>query len=182
VCKESSETKNPLVNFDALWNTFNENYPSFELRQIDWKKAKEKYRTQINSQATDLELYSVLEQMTSELNDGHVSIEIPEILEDHIEEDEDDSEELRELVISAINLKYVENLKTYNKGNINWGLINGDIGYIQINDFEDLANYGINQDLSTEEFWDEYWKEAEESENYPKDVFDSFKGQMTQIL
>ncbi len=75
----------------------------------------------------------------------------------------------------------MNHLKTYNKGIINWGIINENIGYIQINDFEDLANYQIDQELSTEEFWDEYWKKAEESENYPKDVLSGFKKQMNKI-
>ncbi|MCD6544766.1 MAG: hypothetical protein J7K34_09680, partial [Flavobacteriaceae bacterium] len=66
-CNENSVDDNPVSNFDALWHTFNENYPSFNLRGIDWEKMKEKYRPKLNAQSTDLELYSVLKEMISEL-------------------------------------------------------------------------------------------------------------------
>jgi C-terminal processing protease CtpA/Prc len=182
VCTENSVDNNPVSNFDALWQTFNENYSSFNLRGIDWKKMKLKYRSKLNSQSTDLELYSVLKEMTSELKDGHVSIQKPESLEDEIKANGTDTAELRELVISEINSKYLDSLRTYNKGKVNWGIINKRIGYIQINDFEDLANYQIDENLSTEEFWDEYWKKAGESESYLKDVLSGFDNQLTTIF
>ena len=182
VCQENSVDDNPISNFDALWHTFNENYSSFNLRGIDWEKMKEKYRPKLNAQSTDLELNSVLTEMISELKDGHVSIQKPESLEDEIGANGTDNNGLRELVISKINSKYLDSVKTYNKGNINWGMINSKIGFIQINDFEDLANYQIDENLSTEEFWNEYWKKAGESENYPKEVLSSFKKQLATIF
>jgi C-terminal processing protease CtpA/Prc len=182
VCQENSVDDNPVSNFDALWHTFNENYASFNLRGIDWEKMKEKYRPQLNAQSTDLELYSVLKEMISELKDGHASIEKPDFLKKEIGDDGTDNDGLRELVISEINSKYLASLKTYNKGNVNWGIINNKIGYIQINDFEDLANYQIDENLSTEEFWDKYWEKAGESENYRKDVLNSFEKQLATIF
>jgi len=182
ICKENSVDDNPISNFDALWHTFNENYPSFNLRGIDWEKMKLKYRPKLNVQSTDLELYSVLKEMISELKDGHVSIERPESLNNEIGDNGTGNDELRELVISEINSKYLDSVKTYNKGNVNWGIINNKIGYIQINDFEDLANYLIDENLSTEEFWNEYWKKAGESENYRKDVLSSFEKQLATIF
>jgi len=182
VCQENSVDDNPVSNFDALWQTFNENYASFNLRGIDWKKMKEKYRSKLNAQSTDLELYSVLKEMISELKDGHASIEKPDSLKKEIGDNGTDSDGLRELVISAINSKYLTSLKTYNKGNVNWGIINNNIGYIQINDFEDLANFQIDENLSTEEFWNEYWEKAGESESYSKDVLSSFEKQLAIIF
>ena len=43
-CNNQRIKNDPLSNFDALWNTFNENYSSFDLRNIDWNKMKEHYR------------------------------------------------------------------------------------------------------------------------------------------
>ncbi|MBV7270677.1 S41 family peptidase [Winogradskyella luteola] len=172
---------NPLSNFDALWQTFNENYAFFDLRTIDWKYIKRKYRKQLSKKSTDFELYKVLNEMISELNDGHASIEIPESLESQIDENNKDSDDLRKKVIYAINQKYITEHKTYNKGLINWGLVNDNVSYIQFNDFEDLANYNISNDLTTEQFADEYWEKADESVNYTKDVLVSFKEQMEII-
>ena len=179
LCKTSEQytiNKNPLVNFDALWHTFNENYASFELRGVDWQKSKEKFRAKLTPESTDLELYKVLTEMLSELNDGHVSLDIPDSLENDIDEEEDDAvDELRELTINTINKRYLDDFKTYNKGIINWGIIDKNIGYIQINDFEDLANYNIDQNLQEEEFWDTYWEYAEKSENYSQDAINGIK-------
>ncbi|KAA1239852.1 S41 family peptidase [Aquimarina sp. RZ0] len=180
--QKNSSTNDPLKNFDALWYTFNENYPSFKLRNVDWQESKEKYRPRLNSQSTDLELFNVLEEMTSELNDGHVSLDIPESVEDKIEDEEDEFDHTRESVINAISNKYVDSLKSYNKGIINWGIIKDTIGYIQINDFEDLANYDIDQNASEEDFWDAYWENADNSENYPKDVLNGIKEIMKTIF
>ncbi|MGD1843085.1 MAG: S41 family peptidase [Thermonemataceae bacterium] len=112
--------------------------------------------------------------MISELNDGHISIEIPDSLKNEIEENDD----LRRKAINAIIQKHIPNCKTCNKGMINWRFMNDSTSYIQFNDFEDLANYHISNELTTEEFAEQYWRKAEESLNYTKDVLGSFKEQM----
>ena len=179
ICKKTKN--NPLSNFDALWETFNENYAFFNLREIDWNKLKNKYRNRLSRKSSDLELYTVLNAMISELKDGHVSIDIPDSLEDKIEENDEDTDELKEKVIYSITRKYIPNYKTYNKGMINWGFVNDSTSYVQFNDFEDLANYNIPDKLTTEEFAEQYWEKADESLNYIKDVLTSFKEQMPII-
>ena len=182
-CSAYSKSNDPFVNFDALWYTFQENYPSFVLKGINWENMREEYRARLTEQTTDFELYTILNQMISELNDGHVSIEVPEALEYQIEEKEDqEADSLRIAVINTINTRYVENLKTYNRGSINWGTINDNTGYIQINDFENLANFSLAPELTTEEFWEEYWEKAEESENYFDEVLNGFNEVMPQIF
>jgi len=182
LCNDMLIDDNAVSNFDALWHTFNENYAFFKLRGIDWQAMKEKYRPKLNAQSTDVELYAVLKEMTSELKDGHVSIEKPESIEDEIDNNGTDDRALRKMIISEINSKYVDSLKSYNKGSVNWGIINNNIGYIQINDFEDLANYQVDENLSPEEFWNEYWENAGESYNYPNDVLSSFEKQLAIIF
>lgn len=179
ICKKTKN--NPLSNFDALWETFNKNYVSFNLREVDWNQLKEKYRNRLSKKSSDLELYTVLNAMISELKDGHVFIEIPDSLQDKIKENDKDTDDLRKKVIYAITQKYIPNHKTYNKGMINWGFINDSTSYIQFNDFEDLANYNISDKLTTEEFAQQYWENAEKSLNYSKDVLTSFKKQMAII-
>ncbi len=179
VCEKSKN--NPLSNFDAFWKTFNENYAFFNLRKVDWNQLKDKYRKRLSKKSSDLELYTILNTMISELNDGHVFIEIPDSLEDKIEENDEDTDDLRVKVIYSITRKYIPNYKTYNKGMINWGFINDSISYIQFNDFEDLANYNISNELTAEEFIEQYWENADKSSNYAKDVLTSFKKQMAII-
>lgn len=178
-CKTTKN--NPLSNFDALWETFNENYAFFYLHDVKWAELKNKYRKKISKKSTDIELYTVLDEMISELNDGHSYIDIPESLEKVIEDNDDEADNLRRKAIQTLIAKYIPNFKTYNRGIINWGFINDSISYIQFNDFEDLANYKIPNTLSNEDFENQYWEQADKSNNYSKDVLNSFKKQMEVI-
>lgn len=65
---------------------------------------------------------------------------------------------------------------------INWGFINKDVVYIQINDFENLADYGINPQISKELFFLEYQKKAELSPNYASDVKQGIRKQIAYIF
>ncbi|MEO6686124.1 MAG: S41 family peptidase [Dyadobacter sp.] len=177
-----TNSKDPLTNFDALWYTFEENYCSFDLRKVDWKKIREEYRNKINAHSTERELYLTLNEMVSRLNDGHVSIDMPESLEGEKAFAQDPVEIIRDSVIKCITEKYLKKTAQFNKGVINWGFINKDIAYIQINDFEKLANYGINPKLNTEQFFLEYSRRAEKSENYVNDVKQGARKQMEYIF
>ena len=182
-CNKQLIKNDPLSNFDALWNTFNENYSSFDLRNIDWDKMKERYRPMLTSQSSDYELYSVLNQMISELRDGHVFLEAPDRIKNETRIIPDNRVgNLRKEIISRINSKYLDEIHDYNKGNVIWGTIKGNIGYVQINNFEDLANYNISNSLPEKEFWEAYWKAAESSQNYTKDVLISFNNLMGTII
>lgn len=182
-CQPGSASDDALVNFDALWHTFDENYPSFELKGVDWQELKVQYRARLTSQSTALELYRVLTGMTSALRDGHVWIDLPKELEGQVadDEEEEDLDQLRKSVIGQVNARYLRALNTYNKGNVNWGIIADDIGYLQINDFEDLANYSIDERLSDQDFWEQYWEIAGERPNYAEDALSGFRELMSQI-
>ncbi|GGK30384.1 peptidase [Yeosuana aromativorans] len=182
-CSKQLIKNDPLSNFDALWNTFNENYSSFDVRNINWGKIKERYRPMLSVESSDVKLYSVLSQMISELNDGHVFLDAPDsIKNDPAVKDDNRIGDLRKMVISQIDSTYIDKVNNYNKGNLIWGTIDKNIGYIQINNFEDLANYNISDSLSEDEFWEEYWKAAENSKSYTQDVLVSFDKQMSSIM
>jgi carboxyl-terminal processing protease len=67
-------TSDPEKNFEALWKTFNNRYPFFELRNVDWNEQYEIYRPQVTSETSDEELFDVLRRMLDPLNDGHVEL------------------------------------------------------------------------------------------------------------
>ena len=64
----------PEKNFEELWPTFNNRYPFFEVRNVNWKKQYETYRPNVASQTSDDELFGILCKMLEPLNDGHVSL------------------------------------------------------------------------------------------------------------
>jgi C-terminal processing protease CtpA/Prc len=66
--------RDPEKNFEEFWQTFNNRYPFFEVRNVDWKKQYETYRAKVTSQTGDDELFEIFCLMLAPLNDGHVSL------------------------------------------------------------------------------------------------------------
>src|SRR5688572_7134271 len=66
--------RDPEKNFEEFWKTFNNRYPFFEVRNVDWKKQYETYRAKVTSETGDDELFEIFCQMLAPLNDGHVSL------------------------------------------------------------------------------------------------------------
>jgi carboxyl-terminal processing protease len=67
----------PEKNFEALWKTFNDRYPFFELRGVDWYTQYDAYRPIVTAKTSDDELFCLLCRMLEPLNDGHVSLRVP---------------------------------------------------------------------------------------------------------
>ena len=66
--------RGPENNFNVLWETFNKRYPFFQLRNVNWKKQRDTYRSRVTSQTSDDELFEIFCQMLEPLNDGHVEL------------------------------------------------------------------------------------------------------------
>lgn len=67
-------SRDPVKNFEELWKVFNERYPFFKLRNVDWKKQYDIYRPQVSASTSDNELFDILSKMIDPLNDGHVEV------------------------------------------------------------------------------------------------------------
>lgn len=67
-------SRNPLVNFDYLWNEVDKKYSYFELKNIDWYAIKNKYRSMLTENSTEQELFDVLAKMLNELKDDHTNL------------------------------------------------------------------------------------------------------------
>jgi hypothetical protein len=70
-------SRDPLVNFDYLWNEVDKKYSYFELKNIDWDAMRNKYRPQLSVNSTDVELFDVLANMLNELRDDHTNLISP---------------------------------------------------------------------------------------------------------
>jgi carboxyl-terminal processing protease len=66
--------RDPEMNFKVLWETFNKRYPFFQLRNVNWKKQHDTYRSRVTSKTSDDELFEIFCQMLDPLNDGHVEL------------------------------------------------------------------------------------------------------------
>ena len=70
----SANPQDPELNFEKLWRTFQNRYPFFELRNVDWKKQYHTYRPEVTPLTTDDELFDIFCEMLNPLNDGHVEL------------------------------------------------------------------------------------------------------------
>lgn len=66
----------PEVNFQDLWDMFNEHYAFFKLWNVDWKKQYEIYRPMVNKDTSDDGLFEIMCNMIRPLKDGHINLEI----------------------------------------------------------------------------------------------------------
>ncbi|MFD2564305.1 S41 family peptidase [Aquimarina rubra] len=149
-------TEDPKVNFDHFWNIFNDYYAFFETRNIDWSQYEN-----LREQVTADNLYDTIKELVYLLEDGHVNIYDEAVGVDIRSGDPKLLERLNanlsgDLVLTNINNlfdlgneKLVTIVTDYLGGdfeidereNIIWGLINDDIGYINILTME---GYGTN--------------------------------------
>src|SRR5262245_55806309 len=64
----------PEGNFEALWKTFHDRYPFFELRKVDWSRQYDSYRPKVTKDTSDDRLFDIFCRMLAPLNDGHVEL------------------------------------------------------------------------------------------------------------
>jgi hypothetical protein len=65
-------TTDAKVNFDVMWQTFQDHYAFFKLRNVDWKGLRNQYRAQV----TEANLETVFQQMLSHFNEDHVTLSV----------------------------------------------------------------------------------------------------------
>lgn len=187
ICLKKNNT-DAMHNFETLWQTFYENYAYFKERNINWNILKTTYKSQINNQTTPFDLFIIMDKLLNEFNDGHTQIYIPKKLTEKYEKRKHILREKRKVKIldslgknhklPSINVdklrlqnikNYVGNVKTYNFGVLNYGLINSDIALVQINGMSQYANYNIPTNISKNKAEKIYTKNANKSKNYSKD-------------
>jgi len=67
------------ATFDTYWEALADDYPYFELKNIDWAQARERYRDRAVRATTRIAFYHVLARMLSELDDWHVRLDIGDL-------------------------------------------------------------------------------------------------------
>ena len=69
--------EDPAVNFDTLWQLFDEHYAFFDLHGVDWQDVYRRHRPHVCATTTEPELFATLREMLVPLDDGHVTIAAP---------------------------------------------------------------------------------------------------------
>jgi carboxyl-terminal processing protease len=144
-------TTDAQVNFDVLWQTFEDHYAFFNLRQVDWKLLRNKYRPQV----TEQNLETIFQQMLSHLNEDHVTLSVGSddflsrfdagatrtFARLYAENPTGTSQqeiklyaigEYEKIVGNVITNYLQENVHTALNNQIIWGKLEGNIGYLHI--------------------------------------------------
>ncbi len=72
---EDDPVNDPVKNFEILWETFDQKYPYFPFKSINWDSIHDVYRPKVYQGMSDQELFDVMANMLFHLKDGHVNIE-----------------------------------------------------------------------------------------------------------
>ena len=61
-----------LAQFDSLWKAFDETYPSFDYKGVDWKVQRARYRAQAKQARSQAALIAIASEMLEPLRDLHI--------------------------------------------------------------------------------------------------------------
>lgn len=144
--REDSLNLNPVDNFNALWNLFNDNYAFFEHRNVDWDKIREDYMPMVENVSSQTEFYGIIKAVLDSLNDGHVTMRVPDSVFTETREESIDFETVKNEIPDSILDTYMDAPKTYNFGTISWGQLKGtNVGYIIVPRMFGFPNYGLTE-------------------------------------
>lgn len=174
VCKadlSEAEKNSPTYNFKVLCEIFSDHYAYFKERNIDWVALQSKYKAKVTDDTTNAELYTIMAEMLDVFNDGHIGLsaprEVESAAEDLIKHSEEISEEPKRIyrrreVANAVVNHYFKDVISKNGGVIRWGILENNIGYLQINQMMGYANYVPEADtLDVRDFWKKYFEAGE---------------------
>jgi carboxyl-terminal processing protease len=128
------KTNDPVINFEVLWNIFQEEYPFFDVRKIDWQAQYDQFRTKVKTDMSDDELFGVMSDLLSPIQDAHVALGSPDGLFSfaaYPDKPEWSFNSSRELLV--IN-KYLVggSIKLSASGLLVYGKLNDSIGYLEV--------------------------------------------------
>jgi len=158
VCSQANngDTFMPVFAFEHTWHLFNDYYPFMQQRNVNWQAQWNTYRPLVNETSSPEELFNILSQLVSPLDDGHIDITVAtdtldeeyspallkgwnikaSLLANEYNIDADDAfEHLAYNTLNNISERYGISEMTFNEENqlpLAWGKLEGNIGYINI--------------------------------------------------
>jgi len=150
------------VTFEHLWHTFNDYYAFFTERGIDWNAQYTALRPLVNDSLSDEDLYDIIEELLTPLDDGHVFLAYNDEIDGFAERRganqvilesfplQSEYDDINDYA-AAIGSQYVQIRNSYfDEGSIRkvegaqWGTIGGQVGYLRIGTMTDLLDVGDN--------------------------------------
>ncbi|MFB7226575.1 S41 family peptidase [Streptomyces fimicarius] len=133
----------PLAAFDVFWQSFEENYPFFAAKGIDWHAVRDRYRPEVHAGTTRDELFTVFSEMVEPLHDGHVAVQNGDRVFARVRPGtavptgELDTKAKKFIV--ERDLRNARNLQDFAAGRITYADLPGGQGYLRISGFGGYA-------------------------------------------
>jgi Peptidase family S41 len=128
----------PQSNFEIFARNWSEQYPFFAQKHVDWAAVVETNRRRVTDSTTPAELFAMLKGMIEPLNDAHTSINAGDIGQrfsgsrtggTHIANDQYDR------AYATVSKYLTADLHTFCAGQLEFGMLAPDIGYLRIRSF-----------------------------------------------
>ncbi|MFF8865397.1 S41 family peptidase [Streptomyces sp. NPDC015139] len=129
----------PRTSFDILWQTFEENYPFFARKGVDWHAVRDRYRPRVHRDTTGDQLFEIFSRMLRPLYDAHVALRygdrvLSEIRPGTARPTPELDARTKEFVV-ARDLRPVSGRQDFGAGRITYADLRGDLGYLRISGF-----------------------------------------------
>jgi peptidase S41-like protein/tricorn protease-like protein len=144
-----NDLSNPEKNFEILWKAFDLKYSLFDIKNINWRAIYKVYRPQVNANTSDDELIKIFSSMLGHLNDSHVVL----VLEDNSfafvagymqsYSDKYGQEEFFKMMQKDRPMPesyFIQKPKTAENGQVTYGWIANDVGYIHLRCISDFKS------------------------------------------
>lgn len=74
---DGESATNPVAIFNELWNTLDQRYALFSIKNVDWDEIYREYSGRVTDNMSERELFNALNTMLQNLKDGHVALLSP---------------------------------------------------------------------------------------------------------
>jgi C-terminal processing protease CtpA/Prc len=129
----------PESNFEEMWNSYNQWYGLFDVKDVDWQSTYNEYAPMVSEQTTDAQLKEIFHAMIDPLDDNHTYIITTEN-EPRIESGIFDTLKVQTDFSLDLIPAYVSDFTHFGTA-IDYGTLEGNVGYLHLGDFIPSKKY-----------------------------------------
>lgn len=138
--------------FEVFWQTWAEQYPFFQLRDVDWRGVRERFRGRVAAGMPDDSLMAVLRAMIEPLHDAHTFIADAQrrnVFRGGRPDPDPLDPGARRALNDSIAAHYLRGpLRSWCNGRIAYGWLPDSVGYLRISGFAGYASGGFQDQLA----------------------------------
>lgn len=144
----------PMTNFEVFHKTFEENYPFFDLYDVDWQERKSMYKDQVTHLTSDKELSEIFLKMLEGVNDDHIMLTVgDEEKTPYKDRPQWHKDSMSRPLVEVIEKEYVPQMKFSEDRFIRHGLLDDQNGYILIATFGGYVSESESTQKLSEAFY-----------------------------